>query len=159
MFFFFTADLRVHEFFKTPYFKTGIHPLPGAKETLHKLSGFCNLSVVTYVQLAEFLSNFLCLHEHGLTCFGMYAKIKRSRQNAIKDHTIQWIESHFPGLFQEIHFGNHFALHGESRPKSEICRYVTDSTVQSGCGVQISFSPNQIVWCMFACLLILWSTL
>lgn len=75
--------------------------------------------------------------------FRHVCKIKRSRQNAIKDHTIQWIESHFPGLFQEIHFGNHFALHGESRPKSEICRYVTDYTVQSGCGVQISFSPNQ----------------
>ncbi|XP_004287685.1 PREDICTED: uncharacterized protein LOC101311028 [Fragaria vesca subsp. vesca] len=104
------ADLRVHEFFKTPYFKTGIHPLPGAKETLHKLSGFCNLSVVT------------------------------SRQNAIKDHTIQWIESHFPGLFQEIHFGNHFALHGESRPKSEICRSL-------GATVLIDDNPRYALEC------------
>lgn len=46
-----TADLRVHEFFKTPYFKTGIHPLPGAQKALHKLSRYCNLSVVTYVWL------------------------------------------------------------------------------------------------------------
>ncbi|XP_018481541.1 uncharacterized protein LOC108852534 [Raphanus sativus] len=29
---------------------------------------------------------------------------------------------HFPGLFKQIHFGNHFALHGDSKPKSEICR-------------------------------------
>ncbi|XP_010527054.1 PREDICTED: uncharacterized protein LOC104804446 [Tarenaya hassleriana] len=86
------ADIRVHEFFKTSYFKKGIHPLPGAQKTLHKLSRFCDLSVVT------------------------------SRQNAIKEHTLEWIEMHFPGLFREIHFGNHFALHGESRPKSEICR-------------------------------------
>ncbi|CAN6918464.1 unnamed protein product [Brassica oleracea] len=86
------ADIRVHEFFKTPYFKKGIHPLPGAHTTLHKLSRYCELSVVT------------------------------SRQNAIKDHTLEWLDMHFPGLFKHIHFGNHFALHGESKPKSEICR-------------------------------------
>ncbi|CAH8384553.1 unnamed protein product [Eruca vesicaria subsp. sativa] len=86
------ADIRVHEFFKTPYFKKGIHPLPGAHKTLHKLSSYCELSVVT------------------------------SRQNAIKDHTLGWLDMHFPGLFKQIHFGNHFALHGESKPKSEICR-------------------------------------
>ncbi|XP_057414981.1 uncharacterized protein LOC130709867 [Lotus japonicus] len=86
------ADIRVHEFFKTPYFKSGIHPLPGAKTALQKLSRFCSLSVVT------------------------------SRQNVIKDHTIEWIEKNYPGLFHEIHFGNHFALDGLSRPKSEICR-------------------------------------
>ncbi|RZB72030.1 uncharacterized protein LOC114381050 [Glycine soja] len=86
------ADIRVHEFFKTPYFKSGIHPLPGAQMALQKLSRFCSLSVVT------------------------------SRQNAIKDRTIEWIEKNYPGLFREIHFGNHFALDGVSRPKSEICR-------------------------------------
>ncbi|KAL2936413.1 Glycerol-3-phosphate dehydrogenase [NAD(P)+] [Bienertia sinuspersici] len=43
------ADIRVHEFFKTPYFKNGIYPIPGAQKTLNKLSNFCNLSVVTYV--------------------------------------------------------------------------------------------------------------
>ncbi|XP_028058047.1 uncharacterized protein LOC114261918 isoform X4 [Camellia sinensis] len=41
------ADTRVHEFFKTSYFKTGIHPIPGARQALQKLSRFCNLSVVT----------------------------------------------------------------------------------------------------------------
>ncbi|XP_022730810.1 uncharacterized protein LOC111285564 isoform X2 [Durio zibethinus] len=86
------ANIRVHEFFKTPYFKEGIHPIPGAQRVLHKLSGFCNLSVVT------------------------------SRQHVIKDHTIEWLEKHYPGLFQDIHFGNHFALDGKSKPKSEICR-------------------------------------
>ncbi|KAE9602515.1 hypothetical protein Lal_00049814 [Lupinus albus] len=86
------ADFRVHEFFKTPYFKNGIHPLPGAQMALQKLSRYCNLFVVT------------------------------SRQNVIKDQTIEWIENNYPGLFHEIHFGNHFALDGLSRPKSEICR-------------------------------------
>ncbi|XP_027339124.1 uncharacterized protein LOC113852922 isoform X2 [Abrus precatorius] len=86
------ANSRVHEFFKTSYFKSGIQPIPGAQAVLQKLSRFCNLSIVT------------------------------SRQNAIKDHTIEWIKKNYAGLFQEIHFGNHFALDGVSRPKSEICR-------------------------------------
>lgn len=88
------ANTRVHEFFETPYFKSGIQPIPGAQTSLQKLSTFCSLSVVT------------------------------SRQNVIKDHTLEWIEKHFSGLFQEIHFGNHFALDGMSRPKSEICRSI-----------------------------------
>ena len=86
------ANTRVHEFFETPYFKSGIQPIPGAQMALQKLSRFCNLSVVT------------------------------SRQNVIKDHTLEWLENNFSGLFNEIHFGNHFALDGVSRPKSEICR-------------------------------------
>ncbi|KAK3213307.1 hypothetical protein Dsin_018013 [Dipteronia sinensis] len=104
------ADIRVHEFFKTPYFKTGIHPLPGAQMALHKLSRFCSLSVVT------------------------------SRQNIIKDHTIEWLEKYYPGLFQEIHFGNHFALDGTSKPKSEICRSL-------GAKVLIDDNPRYAIEC------------
>ncbi|WOL06513.1 hypothetical protein Cni_G15247 [Canna indica] len=104
------ADVRVHEFFKTSYFKTGIHPIPGARHALHRLANFCNLSVVT------------------------------SRQNAIKDHTLEWIEQHYPGLFQEIHFGNHFALDGVSKPKSEICRSL-------GAHVLIDDNPKYALEC------------
>ncbi|CAL5375677.1 unnamed protein product [Camellia sinensis] len=104
------ADTRVHEFFKTSYFKTGIHPIPGARQALQKLSRFCNLSVVT------------------------------SRQNAIRDHTIEWIEKHYKGLFQEIHFGNHFALEGQSRPKSDICRSL-------GAKVLIDDNPRYAMEC------------
>ncbi|GKV03736.1 hypothetical protein SLEP1_g15987 [Rubroshorea leprosula] len=104
------ADIRVHEFFKTPYFKKGIQPIPGAREALLNLSRFCNLSVVT------------------------------SRQNVIKDHTIAWIEKHYPRLFQEIHFGNHFALDGRSRPKSEICRSL-------GAKVLIDDNPRYAIEC------------
>ena len=50
-----TADIRVHEFFKTSYFKMGIQPLPGAQRALHKLSRYCNLSIVTSVLLVKFL--------------------------------------------------------------------------------------------------------
>jgi len=86
------ANLLVHEFFTTHYFQDGIHPIPGARDALQNLSSFCSLSVVT------------------------------SRQDAIKNHTLEWIEKFYPGLFEQIHFGNHFALQGQSRPKSEICR-------------------------------------
>ncbi|KAL3535456.1 hypothetical protein ACH5RR_003917 [Cinchona calisaya] len=104
------ADIRVHEFFKTSYFKLGIHPIPGARQALQKLSRCCDLSIVT------------------------------SRQNAIKDHTIEWIEKHYPGLFQEIHFGNHFALDGKSRPKSDICRSL-------GAKVLIDDNPRYAIEC------------
>ncbi|KAF3439755.1 hypothetical protein FNV43_RR18033 [Rhamnella rubrinervis] len=104
------AAMRVHEFFKTSYFKTGIHPIPGSQQALDKLSRFCSLSVVT------------------------------SRQNAIKDHTIEWIEKHYPGMFEEIHFGNHFALNGESKPKSEICRSL-------GAKVLIDDNPRYALEC------------
>ncbi|CAN4084898.1 unnamed protein product [Withania somnifera] len=104
------ADIRVHEFFKTPYFKTGIRPIPAARQTLQKLSRFCNLSIVT------------------------------SRQNAIKDHTIEWIERHYPGLFQDIHFGNHFALNGKSIAKSDICR-------SFGANVLIDDNPTHAIEC------------
>ncbi|XP_027072194.1 uncharacterized protein [Coffea arabica] len=104
------ADTRVHEFFKTSYFRTGIHPIPGARQALQNLSRFCDLSIVT------------------------------SRQIAIKEHTIEWIENHYPGLFQEIHFGNHFALDGKSRPKSEICRTL-------GAKVLIDDNPRYAIEC------------
>ncbi|KAH6818413.1 Haloacid dehalogenase-like hydrolase superfamily protein [Perilla frutescens var. frutescens] len=104
------ADHRVHEFFKTPYFKRGINPIPGAREALEKLSEIYNLSIVT------------------------------SRQNAIKEHTIEWIERHYPGLFEEIHFGNHFALDGQSRPKSDICKSL-------GAKVLIDDNPRYAMEC------------
>ncbi|KAL8040134.1 hypothetical protein ABFX02_10G079000 [Erythranthe guttata] len=104
------ADVRVHEFFKTHYFKKGIHPLPGAQKAIQNLSKLYDLSIVT------------------------------SRQNVIKDHTIEWIEKHYPGLFQEIHFGNHFALDGLSRSKSEICKLL-------GAKVLIDDNPRYAIEC------------
>jgi 5'(3')-deoxyribonucleotidase len=47
-----------------------------------------------------------------------------SRQHVIQTPTLEWIERHFPGVFSDVHFGNHFALEGSSRPKSEICRAI-----------------------------------
>lgn len=104
------ADLRVHEFYKTPYFRLGVDPIPGAQSVLRNLSAFCDLSIVT------------------------------SRQNVIRGHTHDWIEKYFPGLFQQIQFGNHFALSGDSRPKSEICRSL-------GAQVLIDDNPRYALEC------------
>ncbi|KAF3792235.1 hypothetical protein EJ110_NYTH00304 [Nymphaea thermarum] len=104
------ASIRVHEFFKTSYFKAGIHPIPGAQQALVNLSKVCKFAVVT------------------------------SRQNVIKEHTLTWIERHYPGLFQEVHFGNHFALDGKARPKSEICRSL-------GADVLIDDNPRYALEC------------
>lgn len=64
----------------------------GAYEALTRLSSNCDLVVVT------------------------------SRQHVIQDVTLEWIDRHYAGLFQEVYFGNHFALAGTSRKKSDICR-------------------------------------
>jgi hypothetical protein len=81
----------VHEFFKSPHFNDGIPVIPGASDALARLGGWCDLVVVT------------------------------SRQHVIQDATLDWIDRHYPGTFQEVYFGNHFALEGTSRKKSDIC--------------------------------------
>ena len=47
-----------------------------------------------------------------------------SRQHVIQDVTLEWIDRHFPDVFHEVYFGNHFSLEGGSRKKSDICRWV-----------------------------------
>lgn len=64
----------------------------GAFETLCSLSQSCDLVVVT------------------------------SRQHVIQDLTLEWLDRHYAGLFEEVYFGNHFALQGASRKKSDICK-------------------------------------
>ncbi|TQD76202.1 hypothetical protein C1H46_038229 [Malus baccata] len=115
--------------------RTGIphHSLPGDK-------------LVVAVDVDEVLGNFVsalnCFiadrysSNHSVSEYHVYEFFK----NVIKDHTLQWIEQHFSGLFQEIHFGNHWALHGESRPKSEICRSL-------GAKVLIDDNPRYALEC------------
>ena len=64
----------------------------GALHSLQRLAALCDLVVVT------------------------------SRQHCIREPTLEWIDRHFPGVFAEVHFGNHWALEGQSKAKSEICR-------------------------------------
>lgn len=69
-----------------------LKPIPHAFETLKKLQDDFELHVVT------------------------------SRQFAIQDPTLKWVEQHFPNIFTEIHFGNHYSREGKVRSKPEICR-------------------------------------
>ncbi|KAI8469855.1 MAG: hypothetical protein J3K34DRAFT_377511 [Monoraphidium minutum] len=84
----------VHEFFKSDHFNDGIPVIPEAFDTLQRLGSWCDMVVVT------------------------------SRQHIIQDATLEWIDRHYPGLFREVYFGNHFALEGASRKKSDICASV-----------------------------------
>eukprot|EP00884_Botryococcus_braunii_P011992 jgi/Botrbrau1/20794/Bobra.0156s0024.1 len=100
----------VHEFFDSHHFAVGILPIPGAYHSLLRLKRYCDLVVVT------------------------------SRQHVIEEPTLAWIDLHFPGVFHEVHFGNHWAKEGKSRPKSEICRDI-------GASVLIDDNPRYAVEC------------
>jgi 5' nucleotidase, deoxy (Pyrimidine), cytosolic type C protein (NT5C) len=89
-----TSNRIVHEFFQSRHFVEGIPVIPEARETLTRLSNVCELVVVT------------------------------SRQHVIQDATLAWLDAHYPGLFSEVYFGNHFAMTGTSRKKSDICRSI-----------------------------------
>ncbi|MEW5318544.1 MAG: hypothetical protein WDW38_009760 [Sanguina aurantia] len=103
----------VHEFFRSQHFNNGIPVIPGALQALERLSTSCDLVVVT------------------------------SRQHIIQDVTLSWIDSHYPGIFQEVYFGNHWALEGVSRKKSDICRSI-------GAHVLIDDNPSYATECAAA---------
>lgn len=91
---------KVHEFFKTTYFKE-LPVVPGARQGLEKLKshGF-QLVVVT------------------------------SRQFIIRDETLDWIRRNFPpDTFSRVEFGNHWGIGGGKRSKSEICNLVGASVL------------------------------
>ena len=46
-----------------------------------------------------------------------------------QDVTLDWIDRHYGGLFHDVYFGNHFALEGTSRKKSDICRNIGASVL------------------------------
>ncbi|GJP41196.1 hypothetical protein CLOM_g872 [Closterium sp. NIES-68] len=104
------ANHRVHDFFKSDHFNDGIPIIPGAFDTLRRLSHFTDLVVVT------------------------------SRQHVIREPTLEWLDNHFPGVFSSVHFGNHFALEGTPRPKSEMCR-------ELGAEVLIDDNPRYAMEC------------
>jgi len=84
----------VHQFFDSRHFREEILPVPGALHALRALQAKCDLVVIT------------------------------SRQNVIQDATARWVETHFPGIFSDLYFCNHFALDGESVTKAAMCSRV-----------------------------------
>jgi uncharacterized HAD superfamily protein len=85
----------VHEFFDSRHFRDGIAPIPGALESLRRIKQMSvSLNVVT------------------------------SRQHVIQEPTLDWLAAHYGGIFDAVHFGNHFSLEGASRKKSELCEAI-----------------------------------
>jgi extradiol dioxygenase family protein len=79
-------------FYASRHFQETLRPIPHAIDILQELKQDYELHVVT------------------------------SRQFAIQERTLQWIETHYPNIFTEIHFGNHYSREGKVRSKPEICR-------------------------------------
>lgn len=110
------SNHRVHEFFNSAHFRDGIEVIPGSYESLARLKQSIDnikLNVVT------------------------------SRQHVIQDHTMEWLKNHFPETFDAVYFGNHFALEGVSKKKSEICAEI-------GASVLIDDNPVYAMECAHA---------
>ena len=80
------------EFYQSNHFKENLRPIPHAIEMLQAMKEEYELHVVT------------------------------SRQYAIQEKTLEWINNHYPNIFTEIHFGNHYSREGKVRSKPEICK-------------------------------------
>ena len=83
----------VHSFYKSRYFREGIPVIPGALETLQRLSKTSELYVIT------------------------------SRQHAVEKETRAWLDANFSGIFRDVVFCNHWALDTSrgSRSKRDVC--------------------------------------
>ena len=73
------ATAKVYAFFETPYFLEQLAPIDGAFEVLQSFAGRCVFKVVT------------------------------SRQHVVREATMAWLDRHFPGIFADALFGNHWA--------------------------------------------------
>ena len=110
------ADAKMISFFQSVHFKEKIRPIDGAFEALKWLK-------------AQFP--------------GVELHIVTARQHFLEDETRSWIAKHYPGIFEELHFGNHYSTSGKKRSKPEMCReigaiaLIDDSQVYAGqCAVE-----------------------
>jgi len=93
-----------------------------------------NVYGITGEEMRKIINNFY-LHDDHLRAEPMegskIALSKLAEDNTIyvvtakPDHlekiTLNWINKHFPNIFREIHFANHFSDLSKKRYKSEIC--------------------------------------
>jgi uncharacterized HAD superfamily protein len=87
------CNVKMHQFFETTHLDQ-LSPVKGALEALQWLKDET----------------------------GAELHIVTSRQHAIADRTRYWIDTHFPGIFKEVHFGNHYSSSGQKRSKPEMCQ-------------------------------------
>ncbi|XP_031097295.1 uncharacterized protein LOC116001546 isoform X2 [Ipomoea triloba] len=91
----------------------------------HRITRFLNIMYISFSRYGiapgmKLIFVFMNSSRHPISKKGYIQFQVPTKCN--KDHTVEWIEKHYPGLFQNMYFGNHFALNGKSIPKSEICR-------------------------------------
>lgn len=85
------ADSKMRLFFDSPFFLDGIPAVKGAAEVLKRHRERVELHIVT------------------------------SRQHVLEEHTTAWVNAHYPGIFEGLHFGNHFSEEGIVRSKPALC--------------------------------------
>eukprot|EP00730_Choanoeca_flexa_P018268 TRINITY_DN8876_c0_g1_i2.p1 TRINITY_DN8876_c0_g1~~TRINITY_DN8876_c0_g1_i2.p1 ORF type:complete len:203 (+),score=53.47 TRINITY_DN8876_c0_g1_i2:71-679(+) len=88
------STTKVHAFFESDYFQQQVAPVPGALEALQQLKQRYQLVIVT------------------------------SRQHSIEEITRLWVAKHYPDIFDEIHFGNHWGVSGEKISKPDMCKAI-----------------------------------
>lgn len=97
------AQRKVYAFFDSHHFRQ-IPPIPNAKSALERLKQLGHrLFVVT------------------------------SRQLVIEEETKRWLDAHYPGLFDGVRFGNHYANQGNPISKPELCRQIGASVIIDDC--------------------------
>ena len=87
---------KMLSFFESSHFREKVPPIEGAYEALRGLK----------------------------ERMGAELHIVTSRQHAIKDITLEWIDKHFPGVFKAVHFGNHYAKEGMKKSKPQMCEEI-----------------------------------
>lgn len=55
--------------------------------------------------------------------------IVTSRQHIIEDKTKVWVQRHFPGIFREVAFGNHWGQSGSKISKPDMCKALNASVL------------------------------
>lgn len=70
----------------------GAVPVEGSVEAIKKLSQYHKLIIIT------------------------------SKPDELRVATMQWLDQHFPHMFDEVHFTNHYVGNGRKRPKGEVCK-------------------------------------
>ena len=88
------CNTKMELFYNSPHFIDGLAPVPAAFDHLEKLKEHFDLQVVT------------------------------ARQHKLEEITRAWVGKHYPGIFSEIHFGNHYSTEGVRRSKSEMCQSI-----------------------------------
>jgi len=87
-----------------------LEPVPGALQALSELKEHFEIYIVT------------------------------ARQTCLEKETRSWLLHHYPGIFRDVRFGNHWSDSGEKKAKSTICEEI-------GACVLIDDSPKHVEDC------------